>query len=144
MFFSQPYNNPLLINPAYTGKIDGKLRLTVSYRDQWPTIPKAYVTTGAALEFPVLKKLLKEGDLLGFGISAFSDATSNGALKYNHASASASFHKSLDEYNYYSVGIGFQGTYSNTLLNKSNLVLDRKSTRLNSSHEWISRMPSSA
>ena len=24
------------------------------------------------------------------------------------------------------------------------LVLDRKSTRLNSSHEWISRMPSSA
>ena len=24
------------------------------------------------------------------------------------------------------------------------VVLDRKSTRLNSSHEWISRMPSSA
>ena len=24
------------------------------------------------------------------------------------------------------------------------LILDRKSTRLNSSHEWISRMPSSA
>ena len=27
---------------------------------------------------------------------------------------------------------------------KSMLLLDRKSTRLNSSHEWISRMPSSA
>ena len=25
-----------------------------------------------------------------------------------------------------------------------NLMIDRKSTRLNSSHEWISRMPSSA
>ena len=25
-----------------------------------------------------------------------------------------------------------------------NVVIDRKSTRLNSSHEWISRMPSSA
>ena len=24
------------------------------------------------------------------------------------------------------------------------LIIDRKSTRLNSSHEWISRMPSSA
>ena len=28
--------------------------------------------------------------------------------------------------------------------NKYNFVIDRKSTRLNSSHEWISRMPSSA
>src|ERR1044071_6864609 len=28
--------------------------------------------------------------------------------------------------------------------NKQPLVIDRKSTRLNSSHEWISRMPSSA
>ena len=27
---------------------------------------------------------------------------------------------------------------------KFNKVVDRKSTRLNSSHEWISRMPSSA
>ena len=27
---------------------------------------------------------------------------------------------------------------------KMQMVLDRKSTRLNSSHEWISRMPSSA
>ena len=27
---------------------------------------------------------------------------------------------------------------------KDNFKLDRKSTRLNSSHEWISRMPSSA
>ena len=30
------------------------------------------------------------------------------------------------------------------LLGIRNSVLDRKSTRLNSSHEWISRMPSSA
>ena len=30
------------------------------------------------------------------------------------------------------------------MLNRGKLVLDRKSTRLNSSHEWISRMPSSA
>ena len=29
-------------------------------------------------------------------------------------------------------------------VSEGSLVLDRKSTRLNSSHEWISRMPSSA
>ena len=32
----------------------------------------------------------------------------------------------------------------NPLLNFKDGVSDRKSTRLNSSHEWISRMPSSA
>ena len=30
------------------------------------------------------------------------------------------------------------------ILEAENIKLDRKSTRLNSSHEWISRMPSSA
>ena len=30
------------------------------------------------------------------------------------------------------------------LIGDWSLVIDRKSTRLNSSHEWISRMPSSA
>ena len=37
--------------------------------------------------------------------------------------------------------------YPDLLIEKSKydrLILDRKSTRLNSSHEWISRMPSSA
>ena len=29
-------------------------------------------------------------------------------------------------------------------IRKQDELLDRKSTRLNSSHEWISRMPSSA
>ena len=34
--------------------------------------------------------------------------------------------------------------YRARILEKMNLTSDRKSTRLNSSHEWISRMPSSA
>lgn len=123
-YFSQPYNNPLSINPAYTGKFNGKVRLTVNYRDQWPTIPKAYVTSAAAVELPILKKILKEGDVLGFGISAISDATSNGTFKYNYASASASYHKSLDENGYYSLGVGFQGTFANTILNRSNLLFE--------------------
>ena len=37
-----------------------------------------------------------------------------------------------------------QGVDYNLLLNRYAMERDRKSTRLNSSHEWISRMPSSA
>ena len=38
----------------------------------------------------------------------------------------------------------FTGDISGLMLKKLDCTLDRKSTRLNSSHEWISRMPSSA
>ena len=42
---------------------------------------------------------------------------------------------------YYGAKIGVLGLNGS---GKSTLLKDRKSTRLNSSHEWISRMPSSA
>ena len=37
-----------------------------------------------------------------------------------------------------------QSAFAGALNAGSNNIVDRKSTRLNSSHEWISRMPSSA
>ena len=37
-----------------------------------------------------------------------------------------------------------QGKMKVPVLKDVNFSIDRKSTRLNSSHEWISRMPSSA
>ena len=40
--------------------------------------------------------------------------------------------------------LGQKGASLSTRLDRIELRLDRKSTRLNSSHEWISRMPSSA
>ena len=51
--FSQFFASPLTLNPAFTGKFDGQWRLAANHRDQWPSIPKAYVTTSASLDFPV-------------------------------------------------------------------------------------------
>ena len=39
---------------------------------------------------------------------------------------------------------GVAGLLEERVVDLSTLLTDRKSTRLNSSHEWISRMPSSA
>ena len=41
-------------------------------------------------------------------------------------------------------GAGFIGSHTCVELLEAGYEVDRKSTRLNSSHEWISRMPSSA
>lgn len=144
-FFSQPFANPLNINPALTGKHEGNFRLIANHRDQWPSIPKAYVTSAASIDLPILKKLIKEGDVLGFGVSGISDVTSAGAFKYTYLSASLSYHKILDENGYYSVGAGFQGTYSNTMLNRANLRFEDELTSggfvQNSSNEYLGSTP---
>src|SRR6476659_6864355 len=94
--FSQFFASPLTLNPAFTGKFDGQWRLTANHRDQWPSIPKAYVTTSASFDFPILKNKIPEGDVFGVGLSGVSDASANNQLKLNYGSASMSYHKSLD------------------------------------------------
>lgn len=119
--FSQFFASPLTLNPAFTGKFDGAWRLAANHRDQWPSIPKAYVTTSASFDFPILKKRIPEGDVFGVGISGISDASANSQLKLNYGSLSLSYHKALDENGYHTVGAGFQGTYSSMNLDISKL-----------------------
>src|SRR6187549_3455021 len=79
--FSQFFASPLTLNPAFTGKFDGQFRLAANHRDQWPSIPKAYVTTSASVDFGLLKSKIPEGDVFGIGISALSDQSADAALK---------------------------------------------------------------
>ena len=95
--FSQFFASPLTLNPAFTGKFDGQWRLAVNHRDQWPSIPKAYVTTSGSFDFGIMKDKLPAGDVFGIGISGLSDASANDQLKLNYGSLSVSYHKALDE-----------------------------------------------
>src|SRR6187402_2266959 len=108
--FSQFFASPLTLNPAFTGKFDGQLRLAANHRDQWPSIPKAYVTTSASLDFSILKSKIPEGDVFGIGFSGLSDKSADAALKLNYGSLSMSYHKALDEDGYNTIGAGFQTT----------------------------------
>ncbi len=122
--FSQFYASPLTLNPAFTGKFDGDFRLAVNHRDQWPSIPKAYVTTSGSIDFSILKNKLPQGDVFGFGLSGLSDASANNQLKINFGSVSLSYHKALDEDGYNTIGAGFQGTYSSLTLDQSSLTYE--------------------
>lgn len=122
--FSQFFASPLTLNPAFTGKFDGLWRLAANHRDQWPSIPKAYVTTSASIDFPILKNRIPEGDVFGVGISGVSDQSANSALKLNYGSVSMSYHKALDEDGYNTIGAGFQGTYSSMNLDLSKLTFE--------------------
>ncbi len=122
--FSQFFSSPLTLNPAFTGKFNGQWRVAANHRDQWPSVPKAYVTTSASIDFPIMKNSLPEGDVFGIGFSGLSDASANNALKLNYGSASLSYHKAIDENGYNTIGAGFQATYSSMSLDISKLTFE--------------------
>lgn len=127
--FSQFFASPLTLNPAFTGKFDGQVRLAANHRDQWPSIPKAYVTTTASVDFSVLKSKIPEGDVFGIGISGLSDQSADAALKLNYGSLSMSYHKAFDENGYNTIGAGFQATFSSAMLDFSKLTFEDQLTQ---------------
>jgi type IX secretion system PorP/SprF family membrane protein len=127
--FSQFFASPLTLNPAFTGKFDGLWRLAANHRDQWPSIPKAYVTSTASIDFPILKSKIADNDVFGVGISGLSDASANSILKLNYGSLSMSYHKALDEDGYSTIGAGFQGTFSSMNLDVSKLEFETMLTQ---------------
>lgn len=122
--FSQFFASPLTLNPAFTGKFDGEWRLAANHRDQWPSIPKAYVTSSASFDMGIMKEKISKRDVFGFGISALTDASANDQLKLNYGSLSLAYHKGLDENGYNTIGAGFQGTYSSLTLDETKLTFE--------------------
>src|SRR5689334_14215292 len=78
--FSQFFVSPLTLNPAMTGKFVGDFRIAGNYRDQWPAISKAYVTTTASFDMPILRSKISDLDTWGVGVMAMADKTANGVL----------------------------------------------------------------
>ena len=54
--FSQFFASPLTLNPAFTGKFNGTVRVAGNYRNQWPEINRAYVTNTASVDFQIMQK----------------------------------------------------------------------------------------
>ncbi len=127
--FSQFFASPLTLNPAFTGKFDGEWRLAANHRDQWPSIPKAYVTSTFSFDKAILKNKIPETDVFGIGFSGLTDASANSQLKLNYGSASLSYHKALDEDGYNTIGAGFQATYSSLLLETKDLTFESMLTQ---------------
>lgn len=119
--FSQFFVSPLTLNPALTGKFNGNLRVAGNYRDQWPEISKAYITSTISLDAPILRSKLSDLDTWGVGVMAMTDRSANGILTGNFVSISTSYHKGIDEDGLHQIGIGFQGSYSNKRLDGTKL-----------------------
>jgi type IX secretion system PorP/SprF family membrane protein len=119
--FSQFFVSPLTLNPAMTGKFNGDFRVAGNYRDQWPAISKAFVTSTASFDLPILRNSISEYDTWGIGVLAMTDKTANGILSTNQIGFTTAYHKGIDEDGLNQIGIGFQGTYNTKRLDGTKL-----------------------
>src|SRR5580700_2692670 len=122
--FSQFFASPLSLNPALTGKFNGVVRVAGNYRNQWPSINNAFITSTVSVDAPILRHKLPENDTWGIGVMAMTDKTASGVLNSNYFSFSTAYHKSLDEDGYHQIGVGFQGTYANKSLDGTRLTFE--------------------
>jgi type IX secretion system PorP/SprF family membrane protein len=122
--FSQFFASPLTLNPALTGKFDGVVRVAGNYRNQWPAINNAFITSTVSVDAPILVKRLPENDTWGIGFMAMTDKTASGILNDNYFAVSTAYHLSLDENGYHSIGVGFQGSYANQSLDGTRLTFE--------------------
>jgi len=114
--FSQFFAAPLVVNPALTGKFNGDMRAAGNYRNQWPTVNNAYITSTVSVDFPIFQDKLQEGDRWALGFMGMTDKTANGILTSNYFAMSTAYHKAIDENGWHTIGVGFQGTYANKIL----------------------------
>lgn len=75
--FTQFYSAPTYLSPAFAGTTPGS-RFAMQYRDQWPSIPGAFVTYNFAADH-YLSELNS-----GIGLIATHDRAGTGALRYTN------------------------------------------------------------
>jgi type IX secretion system PorP/SprF family membrane protein len=126
--FSQFFASPLTLNPAFTGKFDGTLRVAGNYRNQWPAFSNVYTTSTLSVDFDILKNRLPYNDTWGVGILALTDKAGGGVLTNNYLGLSTSYHKALDEDGFKQIGLGFQGTYGQKKLDRNKLLFEDQLT----------------
>lgn len=126
--FSQFFASPLTLNPAFTGKFDGTLRVAGNYRNQWPAFNNVYTTSTLSVDFDILKNKLPDYDRWGIGVLALTDKAGGGVLTNNYLALSTSYSKALDEDGFKQIAVGFQGTYGQKRLDRNKLYFEDQLT----------------
>lgn len=108
---SQFYSQPLMVNPAMTGNLNGSYRAGLTYRNQWASIPAPYETFVLNFDMSLLSCQLG-GDHIGAGVLLYRDQSGDGVLTETSALASLAYHKALDQNGQYVLSVGGQFGYT--------------------------------
>jgi type IX secretion system PorP/SprF family membrane protein len=120
--FSQFYSSPLSVNPALAGNGDANWRVVANRRSQW--IGEGLdplTTTSVSFDGKLFRQRDKETNYIGGGLLFLQDKGLGGAYKSNSFHFILSSHVSLDEEDNNGISVGLGGSYSNTLIDFSQL-----------------------
>jgi type IX secretion system PorP/SprF family membrane protein len=111
--FSQFFANPIYLNPAFAGT-NVCPRITLNYRDQWPSLPSTYMTYTASYD--------QHFDKLNGGIGVFllGDRAGNGTINTYSAHFMYSFRLKMSKK--FEMRLALQAGYQQKSLNWDNLI----------------------
>jgi len=104
-FFSQYNSAPLLLNPAHTGNMDGKMRACANYKNQWKSFGAEAKVSALSVDFSLFSDSAKK-EKLGIGIFFFNDKIGTMAYSTTDFGISIAFHtKNIEKKQYFSAGL---------------------------------------
>lgn len=120
--FTQFYAAPTYLNPAFAGTTI-QSRISSNYRNQWPSIPGAFVAYNVAYDHyaPEIKS--------GFGLLATHERAGSGALRSSSISAQYAYEIRMNRQLYFRPALQF--TYSNRNINFNDLIFGDQLIRNN-------------
>jgi type IX secretion system PorP/SprF family membrane protein len=113
VIYSQFYANPLYLNPALAGaKLDQ--RITLNYRNQWPSISNGYISYSASWD--------QQFDKISGALGVLVNADIGGGGAYNKFSGSGIYSYRLQATRFIVLNAALQATYMQYTLDWSKLV----------------------
>jgi type IX secretion system PorP/SprF family membrane protein len=132
VIYSQFYANPLYLNPALAGaKLDQ--RITLNYRNQWPSIDRGYVTYSVAWD--------QQFDKISGALGIMANADVGGGGMYNKFSGSGIYSYRLQATRFIVLNAAIEATYLQYNLDWNKLVfgdqIDVRSGSLEQTRDYI-------
>lgn len=121
--FSQFYNTPILMNPAFTGFFDGNYRFAALYRNQWASVTVPYQTINATAELSIPTGM-EQANVFGIGLEMNADKAGDASLSTDQVGISLAYNEALnlDKTSY--LGVGLLGGFGTTYFDENKLIFD--------------------
>ncbi|HSZ72552.1 MAG TPA: type IX secretion system membrane protein PorP/SprF [Cytophagaceae bacterium] len=102
--FSQYYSSQLYLNPAYAGS-ESSATVGLNARTQWKSVTQPYQTNQVSLILPFYRKVDKQNNFGGVGLSVYNDNAGSGKLTAVGANLNISYVLRLSEKHHVLFGI---------------------------------------
>jgi hypothetical protein len=123
MVLSQPYLNAQFQNPALVGDGIYDQRIQSNLRTQMFANNNVSNTIVASWDSRFKNNNIDNNNSFGYGLQIMSDQLAGGLLQTNYITMNLAYRIYIDEHKENSIALGLAGTYAQTFLNQSKLVL---------------------